>query len=148
MNYLLKIALAISTLAAPGCFRSEPPPSYLATPLQSPLSPSGAYSLNVVQGRDNADYWSFEIRRTATEKVEFACGDRFYIRHTTYILWGEDDRVWVYSGDIGTYVWSKQNGVWEKSIYIYGAPHPAIPNGLKTLKPKIFGQAKLTGSGQ
>ena len=114
-------------------------PSYLATPTSSPRSPSGAYQLTVKKGHDDANFWSFEIRRVATSDPEFASSDRFYTRHTTYILWGESDEVWVYSGDVGTFIWRRQpDGRWEKNLHIYGAATESVPDGLKILKPKLF----------
>jgi hypothetical protein len=131
--------LLLSLVLLSGCNRKAPVPSYLATPTSSPVSPSGAYKLTIQEGVDDARFWSFEIRRSSTSDLEFASNDRFYTRHTTHILWGKSDEVWVYSGDVGTFVWHRQpDGRWEKNTFFYGAAVESVPEGLKKLKPKLF----------
>jgi hypothetical protein len=143
MRRILFLLLPLVILC--GCTPKTPMPSYLATPTSSPLSPSGAFRLTVKEGRDDASFWTFEIRRVATSDLEFASNDRFYTRHTTHILWGKSDEVWVYSGDVGTFVWRKQaDGHWEKNPYVYGTAAESVPDGLKILKPKLFNPSPET----
>ena len=85
--------------------------------------------LVVVSGHDGeARFQSFHIVRrnviTAGDRVVlgetvYAAPERFATRHTTYFLWGPEDRVWVYSGDVGTFFWERNadTGAWEKHVY-------------------------------
>jgi hypothetical protein len=138
MRLIYLILIAIDFGIVVGCRPKQPLPAYLATPAQSLISPSGSYVLAVTSGRDDAEYWSFEILSRADAHVEYHSTDRFYRMHTTYILWGKTDEVWVYSGDVGTCIWRKQNdGAWLK--FARGdQPSSEPPDGLKVLKPKAF----------
>lgn len=113
-----------------------------ATIAESQASPSGHYVLEVTEGKDTAHYLRFHIISTTevSEKyskrekmeAEFASEDKFYTRHRTYIMWDDErDRVWVYSGDVGTFFWDKVNtDSWKK--------HVCVPEGMNYADPPIF----------
>jgi hypothetical protein len=75
----------------------------LATPGHDVSSPSGAFDLRVVDGDDG---WHVEIVGD-DGAVEHVADRSFSPRFRTYVLWDDDDRVWVYSSDVGTYVWER-----------------------------------------
>ncbi|MCX7683572.1 MAG: hypothetical protein N2508_16650 [Anaerolineae bacterium] len=120
--------------------RSLPPE--VATSERPAISPSGEYVLVIVSGYDGvARFQSFQIvRRHAAATGErsallgetvYAALERFASRHTTYFLWGPGDRVWVYSGDVGTFFWERnaETGLWEK--HGWAAEHAPLPEFLQ-----------------
>ncbi len=75
----------------------------------------------------------FEIR-TKNGELVFRSTDLFYARHITYFLWDNADRVWVYSGDVGTFFWEQKGGRWKK--YCYVDEEVAAPLFLKEKRPR------------
>lgn len=77
------------------------------------LSPSGEYTYEQIYGYDRARYV-----RVAIESIDgadsFITDEKFYVRFTTLIDWGENDTLWIYSGDVGTFLWRRENGTWKK----------------------------------
>lgn len=120
-------------------------PDEVATLERPAVSPSGRYILLVVSGADGeARFQSFRIVEREEEaagasawlgETLFAAPERFAARHVTYFLWDPDDRVWVYSGDVGTFFWEldAETGEWEKHVYAEGGV-PA-PSFLKAVRP-------------
>ncbi|MEQ8386354.1 MAG: hypothetical protein RH949_28760 [Coleofasciculus sp. A1-SPW-01] len=53
------------------------------------------------------------------QNILYTSDEQFDIRHTTYFLWGVDDRVWVYSGDTGTFFWENELDTkeWQQHVY-------------------------------
>ncbi len=80
----------------------------LATPGHDVPSPSGERTLHVVEADDG---WSFEIAGD-DGVVDYVADRTFSPRFRLYMLWDDDDRVWVYSSDVGTYVWERDDGSW------------------------------------
>jgi len=113
-------------------------PDEVATEERSAVSPSEKYILSVVSGHDSAvTFKSFYIiRRDRMRDTMFAAPERFRTRDTTYFLWDEDDRVWVYSGDVGTFFWEYDADLdeWVKTSYV-DSDVPAPPF-LKEVKPE------------
>ena len=111
-------------------------PNEVATQDKPVTSPSGNYILTVTSGDNGTiEYQSFEILNN-NEEILFSSSDQFAIRHTTYFLWDDDDRVWVYSGDLGTFFWelNPDTSQWEKFVYAKNdVPAPAF---LKQIRPK------------
>ncbi|HYF61671.1 MAG TPA: hypothetical protein VD886_02590, partial [Herpetosiphonaceae bacterium] len=94
------------------------------------------YTLQVVVHANAAggDTQSFQILDSA-QAVVFAAAEEFSLRDTTYFLWDAADRVWVYSGDVGTFFWERgADGAWNKSVYATSSV-PA-PQFLKDTRPK------------
>jgi len=100
-----------------------------ATTSEPQKSPSGLYELQIVEGRDDAHYLQFQVLSTTrqsdseiykTVETVLVPEEKFYTRHRTYIMWDdEEDRVWVYSGDVGIFFWDMAaSGQWEKQICI------------------------------
>jgi len=114
----------------------------IATPGNPVVSPSKKYLLQVVEGFDGSvEYNRFDIVKIgetgSDSKVVFSSQDTFRTRDTLYFLWDNEDRVWVYSGDVGVYYWTRLNDtVWEKHTHQDGDIAP--PETLKKLKPAIF----------
>ncbi len=97
-------------------------------------SPSGKYILHIMTAGDSKPVaLLFEIRAENGELV-FRSDEVFYARHTTYFLWDNADRVWVYSGDTGTFFWEQKGGEWKK--YCYVDEDVAAPLFLKEKRPR------------
>jgi|AGTN01.3.fsa_nt_gi hypothetical protein len=81
------------------------------------ISPSGSFYFERMFGIDEARYLRFCIKPTDSQNGvgEYVSQDVFYIRHRIIIQWGEDEKLWVYSGDVGTYYWELVNNEWIKS---------------------------------
>jgi hypothetical protein len=102
----------------------------LATTENPVLSPSGKYWLQVVQGFDGEVHFNqFYIIKASpdgkrTKNIVFICEDTYRTRDRTFFLWDNDDRIWAYSGDVGTFFW-ENDGVnnWNK--------HNAYEKGIK-----------------
>lgn len=130
---MLGVPMAINI----GC--RGPSDAMLAKPGSPAVAPSGLYVLQLVE-RPAADEQSFkvlEVGKAGAQHLVFACPDWFSIRHTTFILWDEMDRVWVYSADVGTYFWERiDDATWSRTAYVDAAI--AAPPYLKRMRPKYF----------
>jgi hypothetical protein len=146
------VAASVITLAVLGiivvCFGLVPVRStrisrdeqaMLATPGPPVASPSGKYVLIVRRTIVEGDpHLTFELRAPgAGEAVAplFQAADAYSDFHTTFFLWDDADRVWVYSGDVGTFFWERgDDGEWRKSAMVdRDVPAPPL---LKKLRPK------------
>jgi hypothetical protein len=110
-------------------------PSEVATTDLAAVSPSGAYTLRVTETDENGiPTQRFQIL-DQSENVVFASDQGFDVRHMTYFLWDASDRVWVYSGDIGTYFWehNPDTGAWEQAAY--ARSEVPAPDFLKQSRP-------------
>lgn len=108
----------------------------VATVEQPLLSPSGKYTLAVVQSEvDGQPMQHFQILDGNNTAV-FACTERFSARDTIYMLWDSQDRVWVYSGDVGTYFWepTQDPAVWR--IQAYASSDVPAPQFLREKRPR------------
>ena len=126
----IALVIAAGVLSMSCVLTSSRNPPEVATSERPTVSPSGEYALVVVSGYDGeARFQSFQIvrrhlistpeRSVALGETVYAAPERFAARHTTYFLWGPEDRVWVYSGDVGTFFWERdaETSVWEKHVY-------------------------------
>lgn len=99
-------------------------------------SPSGKYRLEVLPTEmDGAAAQAFRILDEDGEVV-FESPESYLDRALTFFLWGPDDRVWVYSGDRGTffYTQAEDSSTWERSVYAESdVPAPAF---LKQVRPR------------
>ncbi|WP_139074830.1 hypothetical protein [Paenibacillus elgii] len=94
----------------------------LAATLEHPLvSPSGKYQLEVLEGYNGVvHFYRFNISKIGEKgsdpAVIFCSKDTFRKRDRVFFLWDDEDKVWVYSGDVGTYYWTKTDDeTWIKS---------------------------------
>jgi hypothetical protein len=113
------VALGTTALLGACVGRAVEVPEEVAIPEKPALSPSGMYLLVVVAGQDGAvRFQSFQILDRKGDTL-YMSEEKFAIRHTTYFLWDEADRVWVYSGDVGTYFWEYNpiTELWEQHTY-------------------------------
>lgn len=131
--YLVCIAILVS---ACGGGKATSLPSEVAIIDHPAASPSGKYILIILEGSDSgSNYQSFQIKNLHNEEVLYTSGDHFSTRHTTYFLWDKDDRVWVYSGDVGTFFWEYDvtAGAWEK--HSFSESNVPAPEFLKNMRP-------------
>ncbi|WP_127588727.1 hypothetical protein [Paenibacillus koleovorans] len=145
MNMKLLLFLLLGLVSASiGCAKSEMSNSTkinntLATPGNPVVSKSGKYQLIVEESKeDGVAKQSFIIKNISNETI-YSSIEKFRIRDTLYFLWDEEDRVWVYSGDVGTYIWTQINErSWNKQSFseMKGVLNP--PEQLKKLKPHYF----------
>lgn len=114
--------------------------SVMVTEDKSVASPSGAYMLEMItENIDGIHSFSFCIKETNRSTVVFESEDYYRARDTYYLLWGEDDTVWVYSGDLGTFYWEKHDNEWSKKSYYDNREIVNVPEALKELVPRSFG---------
>lgn len=131
----LPVALSLALQVA-GCQRHQPGAtmSETATPAASLLAPSSRYRL-VVFNEDQGQTQGFRIE-DAAGVVVLHPKERWSTRHRLYFLWDSSDRVWVYSGDVGTSIWEQVGAGWQQRSYAgSGLPAPAF---LRRTVPKIF----------
>lgn len=126
--------IAIVTVACQGMRRETNRPDDVATLERPAESPSGDYLLVVVSGQDSsARFQSFEIWDRESNELLYASPERFDRRHVTYFLWDDQDRVWVYSGDVGTFFWEQSEQSWIRRTYAQ-SDVPA-PDFLREMRP-------------
>jgi len=121
--YLVYGCAALGMAVLPtACVRRTPAvPEEVATAEKAVVSPSGKYLLVVVAGHDGTvRFQSFQILNRRNGDTLYVSEERFTARHTTYFLWDDADRAWVYSGDIGTYFWEHDPTTeqWEQRAYV------------------------------
>ncbi len=105
---------------------------------RSALSPSGVYRLHVLASEGGRSQF-FQI--TDDEgRLLFTSLDSYDTRHRTYFLWDAEDRVWVYSGDVGTFFWEadSETGEWEQ--YTYVEAEVEAPPFLQELRSRWHGE--------
>lgn len=128
-------ALAVTLLSGGGWHGRDPAE---ALPDRSAESPTRRYVLMVTEGSDgSARVRQFSILDRGSpsgQTVAFACPDRFRTRDRLHFLWGEGDRVWVYSADLGTFFWEPVgDGSWRKQILAAAKSPPSVPAALRRL---------------
>ena len=107
----------------------------LATPENPVVSPSGKYRLLVAETFDGVIHFKrFEIVKADGSTI-FICREGFGSHHATLFLWDNEDRVWVYSGDVGTAYWTRvRDDLWVK--HYYGDENVPAPEFLKKARPE------------
>jgi len=131
----------VNTLREEGVDRSR-----IATPDNPVKSPSGELLLEVHEETPNGiRQWRFSISRLAGADrpvVVFISEEAFRARDQLFILWGDTDRVWVYSGDVGTFFWEMEmDGIWERRSFADTRSIP-VPPLLTQLKPGYFDRVR------
>lgn len=112
--------------------------------LNSP-SFSGKYMLEVKEIKeDSQNYNYFQIRDNTISydpksdpsgNIIFVSDEKFRVRDALYFLWDDEGRVWVYSGDLGTFFWVKEaDEDWHK--YRYADEAIQAPYFLKEVRPQ------------
>lgn len=108
----------------------------LAIPGHFQISPSKKFILKIVEVTvEEILYRKFNILNTK-EQMVFESEELFDIRHNTWFLWDSSDNVWVYSGDVGTYIWEEKDSKWVKTHYLKSNSQP--PDFLVNKYPKLF----------
>lgn len=99
-------------------------------------SPSGKFMLEALEETiEGVKHWRFAI--TGGETV-FVPTEAFRTRDALFMLWDERDRVWVYSGNVGTFFWEQAgDGEWHKHSQA-DEPDTPVPPRLKELRPNLF----------
>ncbi|MBX2881892.1 MAG: hypothetical protein KTR32_18235 [Granulosicoccus sp.] len=114
----------------------ELPPT-IALENQPATSPSGQYVLAIIMPDEEKPYeLGFTLSRASDDSLIYTSDKLFDNRSVTYFLWDRDDRVWVYSGDIGTYFWQKADLETQWQVSTYATSDVAAPEFLKTVRGK------------
>ncbi len=139
----MRLSVLIFIILLTGCYEQSNTMNKLATVSKSQISPSGKYLLSVLEGYKEVRCHQFEIKEQDTGKVIFRSNDCFRIRDKNFFLWDDgQDIVWVYSGDLGIFYWTKNTSVqWIKYVYVYGEDKGA-PKLLKELLKKLLPELK------
>ena len=92
-----------------------------ATPDNPVESPSGEFKMIIEAGYNDNVYDNHFIIYQSNENDEplFISDKNYRTRDRLYFLRDESDNIWVYSGDIGTTLWLKDDNTW---IEQYPAP--------------------------
>ena len=62
----------------------------------------------------------------------------FRARDRNYVFWAdEEDILWGYSGDVGTFFWTKEYGSWVKKAYADNKD-AIVPQALKEARPNKY----------
>ncbi len=100
-----------------GCLAPAPKGSE-ATPTQPRTSPSGRYRLVVVEGHNGQErFRQFQIMTNKRMPTVLYCSkDQFRTGYEALLfVWDSQDRVWVYSGDVGCFYWTRvKDDLWKK----------------------------------
>jgi len=112
--------------------------SDIALPGSPATSPSGAYRLIVIDDTDAEGYpiQGFRVE-DANGRGVLAPDERWSTRHRLYMLWGDEDSVWVYSSDVGTSIWIRSDNTW-RSIDYASHRDQRPPRFLIETLPKLF----------
>lgn len=87
---------------------------------------------------DGTNGFSVKVLSDIEEEKEFQTTDTFRARDTLLVVWDDySERFWVYSGDVGTFYWDYQDGVWIKHTYNADLSIE-VPVALKNARPNYF----------
>lgn len=99
-------------------------------------SPSGEYMLSL-EPYDDGGVMSFKFAVTSN-KERLVSEEFFRARDAFFSLWDDElDRVWVYSGDLGTFFWDICDGHLIAHSYV-SSEGVNVPQALKKLKPGLY----------
>lgn len=138
MKHFGLILLALLLLISCTERGNETMPVDVATTETSLQSPSGRYLLHVNEvdvGNDTMQFFDIQL---PDGSVVFTAAEQYSKRHRTFFVWDEADRVWVYSGDVGTYVWTNQGDPAQWSVQSYRESGLPAPQVLKDLRPGYY----------
>lgn len=97
------------------------------------LSPNGSYEAILEEVDDNGvkSYRLYIANVNSDTGSKYTADLIFRARDTNYVLWAdEEDILWAYSGDAGTFFWINENGSWMKNAY-YDDKSAKVPQALK-----------------
>lgn len=72
------------------------------------------------------------------DKEIFNSNEFFRFRDMKYLLWGDNDTFWIYSGDLGVFYWERTDNSWDKKNYSENKDIIKVPDVLKLLRPSKF----------
>jgi len=104
------------------------------------ISPSGNYLAIIKKFNDNGieSYKIYIKYKDNDNDLGYETDLIFRARDKNYIFWAdESDILWGYSGDIGTFFWSRENGNWAKHSYADNRD-AVVPQALKKVRPRNF----------
>ena len=115
---------------------NDPATNFIALESQPATSPSGRFILSIV-ARDSERPYELDFTITDTRgELLYSSDKTFNNRSVTIFLWDDEDRVWVYSGDIGTYIWQQGDTETEWQSEAYAHSNVPAPDYLKEIRPK------------
>ncbi|MBI9017962.1 MAG: hypothetical protein JEZ07_11955 [Phycisphaerae bacterium] len=145
--YLIVFVLLVLFLISFYGSRSVSKDKYEAIVGEPVSSYSGDFLLKVdIQTQaDGYDYYIFEVQNINTGKV-YKFDESYSVRHATFFFWENDD-LWVYSGDVGVFVWKlNSHDFWDK-FSDYQVEY--VPELLHKRRPDLFkeyaGRQKMVG---
>jgi hypothetical protein len=99
---------------------------------------SGKYEATIEEF-DDAGVNSYKLYICdADYDIKYEADMIFRARDKNYILWADDeDILWVYSGDVGTFFWIKDDVSWVKKSYADNGD-ARVPKALKEARPKYY----------
>lgn len=114
----------------------ESMPPEVATLNKPATSPTGKFVLVVTSQK--TDQNTVEGFRVLDKEggIVFAPVEQFPVRSVNYFLWDQDDRIWVYSGDLGTFFWQNEGQLTDWKKYIYAENDVPAPEFLKQVRPR------------
>jgi hypothetical protein len=118
-----------------------------ATPTQPRTSPSGRYRLVVVGGHSGQQHFrQFEVMTNRPMPTVLYCSkDQFRTGYETLLFaWDTQDRVWVYSGDVGCFYWTRvKDDLWKKHAWVDEqiSPPSLVKEQLKRIPRPATGKA-------
>lgn len=82
-------------------------------PQEPMVSPSGRYQLvQVLETQEGSRWFRFRVEDRQQREV-YVSTEHWAARHRTEFYWDAQDRVWVYSGDVGISAWAPgPEGTW------------------------------------
>jgi hypothetical protein len=111
-------------------------PNELSNVDQPLPSPSSNYEA-VIEKFDDDGVRSYKlfIVDVNDEGAKYEADLVFRARDRNYVFWAdEEDVLWGYSGDVGTFFWTKEDGSWVEKAYTDDID-AIVPQALKEVRP-------------
>ncbi len=102
----------------------------LATPENAVKSLSGRYTLIVEALYQNDMHFNRFSVLDNNHQIIFTCDEKYRTRDRLYFTWGDDDDIWVYSGDIGCVYWKRVSDTQWIPVYQYSQYSVTIPDAI------------------
>lgn len=97
---------------------------------------SNLYVLRVIEVEmEGGLYQSFQIYGADSELL-YEAEERFSAQSANFFLWDASDRVWVYSGDLGTFFWEYDDSSQQWTKFTYADSEAPAPDFLKSIRPR------------
>lgn len=103
-------------------------------------SPSGSYGLSLEGCTDGGvNSHRIVVRCDEAGALELKTEEVFRDRDTLLVLWDDaEDRVWAYSGDLGTFYWDIVDFELVSHVYTM-ADSTEVPAALRDARPRVYG---------